>query len=147
MRALIQRVSEARVAVDGKVIGEIGPGMVVFVGIRKGDGPAEAARLAAKVMNLRIFPDNDGKMNLSIAAAAGSALIISQFTLYAGTEKGNRPSYTIAATPDVAMPLYEQFVEFCRESGITIATGQFRAHMKVQLVNDGPVTIICECES
>jgi D-aminoacyl-tRNA deacylase len=147
MRALLQRVSEAAVTVDNSITGNIGRGLVVFLGIGRGDTSAHAERLSQKILRLRIFPDAQGKMNLSLAEVAGQLLIVSQFTLYADVSRGNRPSYTAAAPPEAAEPLYETFVAACRAQGMYVATGRFQAHMKVRLVNDGPVTIMCDSES
>lgn len=147
MRALLQRVSEAKVTVDGIAIGQIGPGLLIFVAVHQADGAAQAEKLASKALRLRIFPDEQAKMNLSVTDVAGELLIVSQFTLYGETAKGNRPSYSQAAAPEKAAMLYEMFVDFCRQSGLKVATGQFQAHMKVHLVNDGPVTLLCEAES
>lgn len=146
MRALVQRVSEASVTVSGEVTGQIGRGLVVFLGIRKDDTPSRADQLAQKVIQLRIFPDEQGKMNRSLAEISGELLVISQFTLYGNTRKGNRPSYTEAARPELAEQLYKYFVNACREKGILVGTGIFQAHMDVRLVNDGPVTLICYVE-
>lgn len=147
MRLLIQRVSSAQVSVDDKVVGRIGPGLVVFVGVREGDTEADAAKMAAKVVQLRLFSDASGKMNLSVTGVGGQLLVVSQFTLYAETSKGNRPSYSLAAKPEIARELYESFVAKCRATGIQVETGVFRAHMVVSIVNDGPVTISCQSES
>jgi len=144
---LIQRVSSAQVSVDDKVVGRIGPGLVVFVGVREGDTEADAAKMAAKVVQLRLFSDASGKMNLSVTGVGGQLLVVSQFTLYAETSKGNRPSYSLAAKPEIARELYESFVAKCRATGIQVETGVFRAHMVVSIVNDGPVTISCQSES
>lgn len=143
MRALIQRVSRARVTVAGAETGAIGPGLLVFLGVRQGDNDDEARYLAARVAAARLFNDDDGKMNLSLADTGGSVLVVSQFTLHADTRKGNRPSYMLAAEPVLAERLYELFVEELRAllSPERVATGQFRAMMEVELVNDGPVTI------
>lgn len=147
MRALLQRVSEGVVSVDDSVTGRIGTGLVVFLGIRDGDTRAEAEYLAQKIVRLRIFPDTNGKMNLSLADVRGQLLIVSQFTLYADISRGNRPSYTAAAPAEVAEPLYQAFVEACRAQGMYVATGIFQAHMQVRVVNEGPVTIMCDSES
>jgi|SRR5690606_39066717 len=141
MRVLIQRVSEAAVRVDGQVIGEIGPGLLLLVGVRVGDEPAAVTALANKVANLRIFEDDAGKMNRSALELGLSALVVSQFTLYGDTRKGRRPSFIQAAPPDVAKPLVDQFAEELRGLGLTVATGEFGADMKISLINDGPVTI------
>ena len=147
MRAVVQRVSQASVSVDAKIVGEIRLGLLVFVGIREGDNNTHAAKLAKRIANLRVFQDNDGKMNLSLRDVSGEMLVVSQFTLYGDTTNGNRPSYSEAAKPEVARPLYEAFIQLCKEEGVTIATGVFGAHMEVALVNDGPVTLICHSES
>lgn len=147
MRALLQRVSEAKVTVDGVTIGQIDRGLLVFVAVREKDSATQAEKLAAKILRLRIFPDEQGKMNLSVGDISGELLIVSQFTLYGETAKGNRPSYSQAAAPEKAIALYELLVSLCRQSGLKVATGQFRAHMKIHLVNDGPVTLLCEAES
>ncbi|WP_166418422.1 D-aminoacyl-tRNA deacylase [Cochlodiniinecator piscidefendens] len=144
MRALIQRVSEASVTVDGNVIGEIGEGLLILVCAMQGDTEANADTLATKTSKLRIFKDDDGKMNTSLLDAGGSALVVSQFTLAADTSRGNRPGFSTAARPDVGEPLYEYFSDKMRALGITVAQGQFGADMKVALVNDGPVTISME---
>lgn len=146
MRAVIQRVSEARVTIDGAVVGEIGQGFVVLLGIHEEDGLEDVSYLVRKISMMRVFEDDEGKMNRSLASLAdgGAILSISQFTLYADTKKGNRPSFVKAARPEVAIPLYEAFNEQLREAGLTVATGEFGADMKVSLVNDGPVTIIID---
>jgi D-tyrosyl-tRNA(Tyr) deacylase len=145
MRALVQRVSDARVSVDGRETGEIGAGLVVLVCAMQGDGEAQVERLARKVVNLRIFRDDQGRMNRSLADVGGAALIVSQFTLAAET-KGNRPGFSTAAAPEDGRRLYESFAQRVRESGIPVATGVFGADMKVALVNDGPVTIWLDTE-
>jgi D-aminoacyl-tRNA deacylase len=141
MRACLQRVSEARVTIDGEVTGQIGCGLVVLLGVGESDGEAEVSWLADKIVGLRIFEDDAGKMNRSIAEAGGSMLAVSQFTLYGDCRKGRRPSFMEAAAPDVAERLYNEFVARVRGAGIDVATGRFREHMNVSLVNDGPVTI------
>ncbi len=141
MRALVQRVSEAAVRVDGATVGEIGRGLLVFVGVREGDDPAAASLLAGKIANLRIFEDDAGKMNFSALDLGLSALVVSQFTLYADVRKGRRPSFVHAALPEVARPLVDQVAAGLRDLGLTVATGEFGAYMRVHLVNDGPVTI------
>jgi D-aminoacyl-tRNA deacylase len=143
MRALVQRVSQAKVLVDSEIVGEIRQGLLVFLGIHKDDTDANAAVLAKKVINLRVFPDTSGKMNLSLRDVSGQMLIVSQFTLYGDTTGGNRPSYSEAAKPEDAKSLYETFVQLCKTGGISVATGVFQAHMEVSLTNDGPVTLIC----
>lgn len=144
MRALVQRVVEARVRVDGEVVGEIEQGVLVFVGVTHDDSPDHAARIADKVANLRIFTDEDDKMNLSVLDVGGSALVVSQFTLYGDTRKGRRPAYVDAARPEVAEPLCDRVVECLRDLGVPVQTGRFRADMQVELVNDGPVTLSIE---
>ena len=146
MRALVQRVSQAKVASNGIVSGEIGLGLLVFLGIRYDDDRERAERLARKVIQLRIFPDESGKMNSSVIDCGGALLIVSQFTLYGDTRKGNRPSYAESAKADVAEPLYDYFVGCCRALGPRVGTGIFQEHMEVQLTNDGPVTILCSAE-
>lgn len=142
MRILIQRCSEASVKIDGSIHGEIGTGMVILVGIEQEDSNEDVDWLIQKIQGLRIFTDDQGKMNLSYDAVNGEFLVISQFTLHASTKKGNRPSYIKAARPDQAIPLYENFIEKLRlQTGTKVATGEFGADMKVQLINDGPVTI------
>lgn len=147
MRALIQRVSTASVMVEGKLVGQIGRGCLVFLGIRQNDTPAEAEYLAKKIPALRIFPDRNGKNNLSLTDIGGDLLVVSQFTLYAQIQSGSRPSYSEAAKADLAKPLYEHFVQCCRGICAKVETGLFQAHMEVSLVNDGPITILCSSES
>jgi D-tyrosyl-tRNA(Tyr) deacylase len=142
MRAVCQRVTEARVRVGGEVVGEIGAGLCVFLGVANGDGEAEAERLAAKIARLRIFPDAEGRFDRALLDVGGGALVVSQFTLLADTAKGNRPSFTDAARPEAAEPLYERFCAVLRELGVPVAQGVFGAKMAVELVNDGPVTIL-----
>lgn len=144
MRAVIQRVREGSVTVDGQVVGQIGRGLVILLGVREGDTEAEARWLADKIANLRIFEDADGKFNLSALDVGAEALVISQFTLYADARKGRRPSFTQAARPEVAEPLCERFAAFLAQAGLRVATGQFGARMLVKIFNDGPVTIILE---
>lgn len=144
MRTVIQRVSHAQVSVGGQIVGRIGAGLVVLLGVGQDDTAGQAALLADKVKNLRIFADDLGKMNRSVQDRSGEILVISQFTLYADCGKGNRPSFTAAATPALAQELYEAFVGCLRQNGLTVATGQFQAHMEVSLVNDGPVTLVLE---
>jgi D-aminoacyl-tRNA deacylase len=146
MRALVQRVSEASVEVENVVSGKIGLGILVFLGIHEADTVAEADYLANKVIQLRIFPDKEGKMNLSLRDISAELLVVSQFTLYGETRKGNRPSYSQAARPEVAVQLYNYFIEVCRQKGISVSTGIFQADMKVRLINDGPVTLFCYSE-
>lgn len=147
MRGLIQRVSQAQVSVAGCVVGEIGPGLVVLLGVKRGDTPVQCEYLARKVAHLRVFADQEGKMNRSVLDIAGELLVVSQFTLYGDTGKGNRPSYSEAERPAAAKVLYEHFVKLCREIGCTVATGTFQEHMELKLVNDGPVTLLCHSES
>ena len=144
MRAVIQRVSQASVTVDQQVVGQIGLGLLVLLGVGAGDLPAEAELLAEKVANMRIFPDNQGRFNRSLLDIAGGALVVSQFTLYADTRRGRRPSFSDAALPDVAAPLVDAFVAALRQRRLEVATGAFGAHMHVALVNDGPVTIMLD---
>ncbi len=143
MKALIQRVTEASVTVDDTVVGQIGRGYVVFLGVTHSDTEAEAVSLAARTLALRIFPDEQGRMNRSIVDLGGAILIVSQFTLYADTRKGNRPSFIDAAPPDQASALYDRYADQLRRAlgPERVAQGTFRAHMRVALVNDGPVTI------
>ncbi|WP_238371060.1 D-aminoacyl-tRNA deacylase [Heliomarina baculiformis] len=144
MRVLIQRVTEASVAVNNTIIGEIGPGLMLLVCAMQGDGEAEADRLAAKIAKLRIFRDEEGRMNRSLLDVKGSALVVSQFTLAADTSRGNRPGFSTAAPPDEGERLYEYFARALMEQGIPVGTGRFGADMAVSLVNDGPVTIWME---
>jgi D-tyrosyl-tRNA(Tyr) deacylase len=144
MRIVIQRVSEASVTVDGKVTGQIGKGLVVLAGVGKGDTHKDADFLASKVADVRIFNDAEGKMNLSVLDVAGSVLIVSQFTLYGDIRKGRRPSFDQAAPPIEARALYEYFVDAVRARVSRVETGVFQASMQVRLVNDGPVTVLCE---
>ena len=147
MRALVQRVSEASVTVEGAITGRIGRGLLVFLGVRFDDTRHRAEALARKVIQLRIFSDDSDKMNRSLRDISGELLVVSQFTLYGDAAKGNRPSYSEAARPDIAEPLYDYFVQVCRDSGLSVATGIFQARMQVRLVNDGPVTLMCYSES
>ena len=144
MKAVIQRVSRAEVKVADALIGRIGPGLCIFLGIGKDDGQSNADRLAEKIKNLRIFEDENGKMNRSIEEMREEVLVVSQFTLYGDCRKGNRPSFSDAAPPDEAEKLYDYFVQRLRGAGLTVATGQFKARMAVALTNDGPVTFIVE---
>ncbi len=141
MISVVQRVSQARVVVDGATIGQIGAGLLVLVCAERGDGPSQADKLLAKILKLRIFGDENGKMNRSVQDTGGGLLVVSQFTLAADTSGGNRPSFTNAAAPDEGRRLYEYFVAQARSSHPVVQTGEFAAHMQVQLVNDGPVTI------
>jgi len=142
VRAVCQRVTEARVRVDGAVVGEIGHGLCVFLGIARGDGDVE--RLAGKVARLRVFPDDAGRFDRSVLDVGGAALVVSQFTLIADTAKGNRPSFADAAPPEEAEPLYKQFCVELAQLGVPVARGVFGASMTVELVNDGPVTIVLD---
>jgi D-tyrosyl-tRNA(Tyr) deacylase len=144
VRVVVQRVREARVTVAGRVIGEIGVGIVALVGLTATDTGTELAWMAEKVVGLRIFNDDDGKMNLDVMAVAGRVLAISQFTLYGDVARGRRPSFVDAARPEVAAPLYREFIRLLRERGVPVATGEFGADMQIALVNDGPVTLILE---
>ena len=144
MRVVLQRVSRARVTVEGRLTGEIGRGLLLLAGFTEGDTEDALAWMADKVVGLRIFPDDEGKMNRSVQEVGGGVLVVSQFTLYGDARKGRRPSFVDAARPDVAIPLYERFVEFLRATGLPVGTGEFGAMMDVELVNDGPVTLILE---
>ncbi|MFN8426231.1 MAG: D-aminoacyl-tRNA deacylase [Anaerolineales bacterium] len=144
MRVLIQRVSHASVTVDQQTISSIGKGLLILLGIGHGDGEEQAGFLAEKTANLRIFEDEQGKTNLSVLDVKGEAIVVSQFTLYANTQKGRRPSFIEAALPDVAEPLVNRFVELLRGHGVPTQTGKFGAHMEVEIHNDGPVTIWLE---
>jgi D-aminoacyl-tRNA deacylase len=141
VRALIQRVIEASVDIDGDRVAAIGPGLLVLVAAGAGDGPEDAEQMAGKVARLRVFADAEGRMNRSLTDVAGEALVVSQFTLYADTRRGNRPGFTGAAAPEVGERLVEAFAAGLRDLGVPVATGRFGAHMQVALVNDGPVTI------
>ena len=140
----MQRVTQARVRVDGRVVGEIDPGLCCLIGVTHGDDSANAAKLAAKLWHLRIFADENGHMNRSVADTGGEVLVVSQFTLYGDTRKGRRPSFVAAAAPDEAARLIDDLVAELRRLGATVATGSFGAHMAVELVNDGPVTLMLE---
>ena len=144
MRALVQRVSSASVEVDGKIVGEIGPGLLVLLGVSVDDLSAACPQLAEKCLNLRIFDDENGKMNLSVMDVRGGILVVSQFTLYGDCSRGRRPDYTAAARPETAEKLYEQFICEIRKSGLATGSGVFGATMKVSLCNDGPVTLLVE---
>jgi D-tyrosyl-tRNA(Tyr) deacylase len=147
MRAVCQRVSRASVTVDGEVVGAIVHGWLVLLGVGPRDDAAVAARIADKIVGLRVFEDEAGKMNRSVLDVGGAVLLVSQFTLYADTSRGRRPGFTGAAPPALAEPLVEQMAGLIRERGLTVATGRFGAHMAVELVNDGPVTILLSDES
>ena len=144
MRAVVQRVARARVAVSGDTVGEIGAGICVLLGVSRDDGGAEAERLAGRVARLRIFENEEGKFDRSLLDVGRAALVVSQFTLIADTRKGNRPSFGEAAPPDRAEPLYEQFCAALGELGVRVATGVFGARMTVEIVNDGPVTLVLD---
>jgi len=141
MRAVIQRVASAQVRVDGQVVGQIGLGFLVLLGIAHADGDEEALYLARKITGLRVFEDNDGKMNLALGDVGGSVLAVSQFTLYGEVRKGRRPSFIDAARPEHAEPLYQHFCRMLAAEGVAVQQGVFQAHMEISLVNDGPVTI------
>ena len=147
MRALIQRVTDAAVRVEGAVIGEIGPGLLILICAMQGDTEAQADKLAAKIAKLRIFEDDAGKMNRSVLDVGGSALVVSQFTLAADTSRGNRPGFSTAAAPADGQRLYEYFAAQVQAQGVPVATGRFGADMKVSLVNDGPITIWMDTEA
>lgn len=148
MIAVIQRVSEASVTIEGKIKGQIENGFLVLLGITTLDTTEDIEWLGRKIIQMRIFGDAEGKMNLDLKSVGGNILLISQFTLHANTKKGNRPSFIEAARPEVAIPLYDQMIQFLnRETGKTIATGEFGADMKVRLLNDGPVTIIIDSKN
>ncbi|MGC8821067.1 MAG: D-aminoacyl-tRNA deacylase [Fervidobacterium sp.] len=144
MRAVVQRVSKASVSVDGQIVGKIGNGLVVLIGVGKDDTVDDAKYLAEKIVNLRIFDDNDGKMNLSLLDVKGEMLIVSQFTLYGDCRKGRRPSYSESAAPKIAKVLYEKFIELVKEYGLHVESGIFAAHMLVEISNDGPVTLLLD---
>jgi D-tyrosyl-tRNA(Tyr) deacylase len=144
MRAVVQRVSRAKVTVAGEISGEIGSGLLVLLGVADDDASPDAEFLADKLVGLRIFPDDEGKMNRSLADIAGAMLVVSQFTLLGDCRKGKRPSFIKAARPEAAVGLYNMFVAEVRGRGITVATGRFQEHMDVELVNDGPVTLLVD---
>ena len=144
MRALVQRVARAKVAIDGETTGEIGPGLCVFVGVTHSDTEATADKRAGRLWTLRVFDDEAGFMNRPVSEAGGEILVVSQFTLYGDTRRGRRPSWVAAARPEQAEPLVERLVGSLRELGATVATGRFAAHMEVELMNDGPVTVMLE---
>jgi D-tyrosyl-tRNA(Tyr) deacylase len=146
MRVVVQRVSRARVSVDGRVVGEIGAGLMILLGIGKADTSAAASSMAEKTANLRIFEDQQEKMNRSLLDVKGSALVVSQFTLYGDARGQRRPSFVAAAPPDLARTLYEDFCAALRKMGVTVATGVFQAMMSVELVNEGPVTILLDSD-
>jgi D-tyrosyl-tRNA(Tyr) deacylase len=142
MLALLQRVTEARVSVAGATVGQIGPGLLVLVGVQPGDAPAQAQRMAERILGYRVFDDADGRMNLSLADTRGGLLLVPQFTLAADTDRGRRPSFTSAAEPAQATAMFDCLVDAARASHAIVATGQFGAHMQVSLTNDGPVTFL-----
>ena len=144
MKAVLQRVKRASVTVDGQIVGQIGPGILVLLGVEQGDSEQDARQLADKTIDLRIFDDAQGKMNLSLTEVRGSLLVVSQFTLLGDCRKGRRPSFIAAAPPELAEKLYETFIAAAGIRGIPVATGKFRAMMDVELVNDGPVTLILD---
>lgn len=144
MRAVVQRVKEAKVEVDGRTVGEIGQGVLIFLGVREGDSEKESDQLAAKIAHLRIFSDEDDLMNLSLTEIKGEALVVSQFTLWGDCRKGRRPSFTRAAPPERAKALYERFITVLRGKGVGVATGEFQTMMSVHLINDGPVTLLLD---
>lgn len=144
MRAVVQRVTRASVAVDGQVVGRIAHGMLVLLGVGDDDGQADVAFMVEKLLGLRIFPDDEGKMNRSLVDCGGAMLVVSQFTLLGDCRKGRRPSFIKAAPPELGEQLYEQFVRAARARGVEVATGVFRAHMDVELINDGPVTLLID---
>lgn len=144
MRAILQRVSQASVTVAGEVTGEVGTGLLVLLGVGQGDGLIDAQYLADKTANLRVFPDEQGKMNKSVIEAGGGVLVVSQFTLYGDCRKGRRPGFSDAAPPDVAQGLYEVYCAELGKLGLKVATGRFQTHMDVALVNDGPVTLMLD---
>ena len=144
MRLVIQRVKHADVSVDGKTVGKINQGFLVLFGVKTTDTKKDADYLVRKLINLRIFEDENGKMNLPLKAVHGELLIVSQFTLYGNCKDGNRPSFTDSAKPDIAIPLYEYFIDECKKRNVHVESGKFGADMKVELLNDGPVTIILE---
>ena len=144
MRAVVQRVTHARVSVGREETGAIGRGLLVLLAVAPDDGDSQARWLARKVCNLRIFPDGNGRMNLSLLDVSGQVLVVSQFTLYGNTRKGNRPSFVASAPPDVAEPLYQRFCSLVQAEGVQVRTGRFGAMMEVELLNDGPVTLIMD---
>ena len=146
MRAVLTRVKSASVTVDGKIIGKIGPGFLILLGVTHEDTEAQAVKLADKLMGLRIFEDENEKMNRSLADVGGEVLVVSQFTLYGNCKKGRRPEFLAAARPEIAVPLYEKFIALCRDKGFHVETGEFGASREVESVNDGPVTLIVDTD-
>ena len=146
MRAVLTRVKSASVTVDGSVIGQIGQGLLILLGVTHEDTEAQAVKLADKLMGLRIFEDENGKMNRSLEDVGGQVLVVSQFTLYGNCKKGRRPEFLAAARPEIAIPLYEKFIALCRDKGFSVETGEFGADMQVASVNDGPVTLIVDTD-
>ena len=146
MRAVLTRVKSASVTVDGKVIGKIGPGFLILLGVTHEDTEAQAVKLADKLMGLRIFEDENEKMNRSLADVGGQVLVVSQFTLYGNCKKGRRPEFLAAARPEIAVPLYEKFVALCRDKGFHVETGEFGAYMQVDSLNDGPLTLVVDTD-
>ena len=146
MRAVLTRVKSASVTVDGSVIGQIGQGFLILLGVTHEDTEAQAVKLADKLMGLRIFEDENGKMNRSLEDVGGQVLVVSQFTLYGNCKKGRRPEFLAAARPEIAIPLYEKFIALCRDKGLSVETGEFGAEMLVESVNDGPVTLIVDTD-
>lgn len=147
MRAVVTRVTHASVTIDGTVRGSIGPGFLILLGVAHGDTEAQAVKLADKICGLRIFEDGAGKMNLGLDAVNGQLLIVSQFTLYGNCKHGRRPDFLAAARPETAVPLYEKFIALCREKGLHVETGEFGADMKVDSLNDGPLTLILDTDT
>ncbi len=147
MRVVIQRVKSAEVHAEGERLGKIGKGLLVFVGVGRGDGEGDISFLASKIPDLRIFEDNAGKFNLSLKETGGEVLIVSQFTLYGECRKGRRPSFTEAEEPALAKPMYERFISKLKEEGVPVQTGEFQAKMEVHLINDGPVTLLLDSKS
>ncbi len=147
MKAVVQRVKSSEVWVDGRLSGKIGKGLLVFVGVGKGDGENDLSYLTSKIPDLRIFEDDSGKLNLSLKETKGEMLVVSQFTLYGDTKKGRRPSFTEAEEPGIAKELYERFISKVREDGIRVQTGEFQAKMEVHLINDGPVTLLLDSKN
>lgn len=146
MRAVLTRVKSASVTVGGSVIGQIGQGFLILLGVTHEDTEAQAVKLADKLMGLRIFEDENGKMNRSLEDVGGQVLVVSQFTLYGNCKKGRRPEFLAAARPEIAIPLYEKFIALCRDKGFSVETGEFGAEMLVESVNDGPVTLIVDTD-